>query len=182
MTGNKQILQYKGATFLERLHGNLSDLDLSDIVCVTGFLDQELRSLLKDTEVQCLHNPNHKDGMLSTLQVGLQHLMESSQPDAILVCLTDQPLIPKEHYAALLRTALDMEKNIICTSYQDTTAPPLIFKSKYFEEMLALPGTASAKSIIKKNAEDTATLLCSEAARDIDTDQDYEHLISEHEQ
>ena len=120
--------------------------------------------------------------MLSTLQAGLRYLTKNSPVDAILVCLTDQPLIPKKHYELLLEIAKDSMKNIVCTTCQDTTAPPLIFKSKYFEEILALPGTASAKSIIKKNMEDTITLLCKEAARDIDTDQDYEHLISEHEQ
>ena len=181
MTGQKQFLQYEGLTFIERLYKTLANVDLSDVVCVTGYLDQELKNLLSDTDVQFLHNPNHKEGMLSTLQVGLQHVIDTSQVDAILVCLTDQPLIPQAHYQTLLNTVLDTDKNIVCTSYQDTTSPPLVFKAKYFDEILALPGSASAKSIIKKNIDDVTKVYCKEAARDIDTDQDYEHLISEHE-
>ena len=181
MTGQKQLLRYKGVSFIERLYGTLKELDLSEVVCVTGFLDQELRSLLKETEVHFLHNPNHLDGMLSTLQVGLRHLIDTNPVDAILVCLTDQPLIPATHYQSLLEKAKSAEQNIICTSFEKTTTPPLVFKSAYFEKILALLGTDSAKSIIKKNSEDVLKLSCKEAAQDIDTDQDYEHLISEHE-
>ena len=181
MTGQKQLLQYEGLTFIERLYKTLAVLDLSDVVCVTGYLDQEIKSLLNDTDVHFLYNPNHKEGMLSTLQVGLQYLIDANQADAILVCLTDQPLIPQAHYQNLLNTVLDTDKNIICTSYQDTTSPPLVFKAKYFEEILALPGSASAKSIIKKNMDDVQTVYCNEGAREIDTDQDYQHLISEQE-
>ncbi len=181
MTGQKQLLQYKGVSFIERLHSTLTKLDLNKIVCVTGFLDQKLRTLLKETDVHFLHNPDHLDGMLSTLQVGLRHLTETNPVDAILVCLTDQPLIQAAHYQSLLDTARNTEQNIICTGFEEMTTPPLIFKSAYFEKILALPGTASAKSIIKKNMDDVKKIHCKEAAQDIDTDQDYEHLISEHE-
>ena len=175
------MLQYKGKTFIEGLYETLNYLELSNIICVTGFLDQELRNLLSKTEVQFLHNPNHMDGMLSTLQVGIRHLKESSNPDAVLVCLTDQPLIAKEYYYSLLDKAISSSKNIICSAYQNTMGPPVVFKSKYYDAILALPGTASAKKIIKENIADLVSVDCEEAARDIDTDQDYEHLISGHE-
>ena len=77
MAGQKQLLQYEGLTFIERLYKTLANVDLSDVVCVTGYLDQELKNLLSDTDVQFLHNPNHKEGMLSTLQVGLQHVIDT---------------------------------------------------------------------------------------------------------
>jgi len=132
MTGNKQVLKFKGKTFIEGLYDVLSDLNLSEIVCVTGLLDQELRDLLSETKVQFLHNVNHQDGMLSTLQIGIQHLVESSKPDAVLVCLTDQPLISKDNYHALITEALDTTKNIVCSAYQNTFGPPVVFKSKHW--------------------------------------------------
>lgn len=178
MTGYKQLLDYKGKSFIKRLCDQLSALSVKNIICVTGHLHEELKSELKETIVHCIHNPDHEKGMVTTLKVGIREVMNiSKSSDAVLVCLTDQPLIPLEHYKALIQNANTSDSSIITSGYDDTVGPPVIFKSAHYQSLLDLPKGKSAKSLIKQHLDTAIVLQCAEASKDIDTDQDYKSLI-----
>lgn len=177
MTHYKQLLQYQGASLLKRLFSHLQTLDLSDVVCVTGELHDELVELSSSDNVSFIRNEFYKKGMLSTIQVGLSKLKKDETIDAVLICLSDQPLIPVKHYQDLLNSASSSEKTIICSSYNETFGPPLVFKRPHFKEILELEGK-SAKPFIKQNKTRVEFIHCKEAGVDIDTDEDYKKLIN----
>jgi molybdenum cofactor cytidylyltransferase len=176
MTGYKQLLRYKNTSLLKLLYNQLQELSLYSITCVTGALHKELIDLLEAKNVTFVQNKEYEKGMLSSIQVGLKKVLEHSQPDAILICLSDQPLIPLSHYKQLTTSEKHTKKHIISSSYNETFGPPVLIKSVHFEELLSLQGK-SAKPFIEAHKKDAELITCEEAGTDIDTDKDYEQLI-----
>jgi len=178
MTKNKQLLTYKGQSFIARLIDYCSELALEEIICVTGYLHDELKAEINNPAIRLVPNENHRQGLLSSLQVGVSSMNNEDACDGILVMLTDQPLIPLSHYQRLMEEANWVVHSIVATAYNDTYGAPAIFMRSHFTELLDLPEGASPKSLIQKNLETTQLVYCQEAGRDIDTDVDYKRLIS----
>jgi molybdenum cofactor cytidylyltransferase len=109
--------------------------------------------------------------------VAVRKIIEDQSCDAILIMLSDQPLITEYHYSCLLNLANKRNENIIATAYRETFGVPVIYKRKHFEKILELENQPT-KTLIKNNLDDSLFLRCEEAAYDIDTDQDYQNLIA----
>lgn len=178
MTGHKQLLTYQGKSLIEQLVEKLQALPLSRIICVTGLLNDELQNVLNQTSVIFVHNSHHLDGMGSSLKVGIRKVLQDRASDGALVCLTDQPLIPTPHYAALIEQYDKSDHSIIASAYSDTAGPPILFRSDHYQHILDLPTGKSAKAILKQYPTNIYSINCPEASRDIDTDHDYNTLIS----
>ena len=176
MTKYKQLLRYKGVTFIKLLTQIASSLDLQSIVCVTGFLKTEIEKELSGLDIEFLHNMSHTSGQTSSLKLALDHLIEKT--DSALITLTDQPLIPLSHYQNLRDAARIDPSKLIATQYGDTFGVPAIIPSSYFAEFLQLQDNSSPKSILKKNQDDLILIRCDAAAKDIDTDEDYNQLLA----
>ena len=181
MTKYKQLLRFKGQSLLNDVVSKCSHLDLHQIICITGYLNEELKAEVGNSHMVFIHNNKHEDGMVSSLQLGINHLLEDSQTEAALVMLTDQPLVPLSHYQAMLGKMRENSHLLMATSYNDTIGVPAIYSRAYFSEILSLDKHSSAKSILKRHQERVLTMECAEAGIDIDTDQDYQKLLDYYE-
>jgi len=177
MSQRKQLLTYKNKTLINTIASLAEKLPLAESVCVTGYLHKELQEALKGHSISLIPNPNYQNGMLSSLQVAVRKIIEDQSCDAILIMLSDQPLITEYHYSSLLNLANKRNENIIATAYRETFGVPVIYKRKHFEKILELENQPT-KTLIKNNLDDSLFLRCEEAAYDIDTDQDYQNLIA----
>ena len=177
MTGYKQLLTYKGKSLIQHLVAHLDQLNLKDIVCVTGHLHDEIITELSDYKVKYVHNEEYQRGMSSSIQRALKSI-DTRELDAILFTTTDQPLIPLNHYQELYAKSIASTEVIIATSYKDTYGIPVVFKKEMFDELLGRSNEKGAKSIIKKHIEKTYLIKCDKAQHDIDTDEDYDNLIN----
>jgi len=178
MTGYKQLLTYDGKTFIEHVVAKLSQLDLVNLVCVSGHLHDELIPLLPQG-MKIVRNKNHEKGMTSSLKLGLNEVLSAGKIDAVLIVLTDQPLIPATHYQDLYNKSLSSTKSIIATQYEGTLGVPVIFKKNIIHKLLSLEDTMSAKKVILNEKTEVQKVICEEAARDIDTDSDYNNFLKE---
>ena len=177
MTASKQLLSYKGKSLIRHIAEIATELPLSTTYCITGAIKEDIKVSLDDLDISYVHNSDYKQGMGLSLSVAITHIMKRHQPDAVLVMLTDQPLIPISHYQKLLHIASQRDNDIITTAYNNTYGAPTLFKKSLFSELQALNATTGAKSIISKHISTTLSVECPEAAYDIDTDEDYENLV-----
>lgn len=177
MTHSKQLLNYKGQTLIRNTALISQKLNAKQTICVTGFLETELKSELNDMAIQFVHNPNYKKGMSSSLVYGLK--ATNKDIDGILIMLCDQPLIPLNHFENIIRTASQLQNPIIATSYKNTYGAPSFFKRELFKELLDLDTKKGAKSVIKGHRNSTHFIDCEEAAFDIDTDTDYQNIVED---
>lgn len=180
MSNYKQLLKFRGKSFIKYLLEKIAPLDFENIFCVTGLLDIELRDELKDYDLQFIHNANHLSGQTSSLKQAIARAQGTSA-DAAMIVLTDQPLIRSDHYARLMQMCRSNTGSIIATEYSDTFGVPAMFPRLYFQNILDLDDAASAKSILKQNQNNLLLIECEDASRDIDTDDDYKNLITQYE-
>ncbi len=179
MTGFKQLLSYQGQPLILRLVHQLQSLNIDKIICVTGKLEKEIKDILPHDGIIFAHNERYENGMLSSLQCGLE-ILQNNDFEAVLVCLTDQPLIATDHYSHLIKESQSEDFSIVSSAFNETFGPPVVFKACHFKEILKAKGK-SAKHIIKNNVSNLKTVFCAEAGIDIDTDEDYHTLLKEHE-
>lgn len=180
MTGNKQLLLYRGRSFIRILAGNIKQLNVARTICVTGFLKEEIESELSGFDIDYLHNQNHHFGQTNSLKLAINSLI-NSKTSAAMITLTDQPLIPLQHYQELLEKHLAHPEQIVATKYAESYGVPCIMPRKHFKEITELSDGASPKSILKNNQEKLVLIICEQAAMDIDSDEDYNILIGGNE-
>jgi len=177
MTNAKQLLQYKGQSLIRTIADLSLQLSLNQTYCVTGSLTTSIHNELDLLDIEYIHNPYYKEGMGKSLSVAIEHIISLHDPDAVLVMLSDQPLIPLSHYQNILKKAAHNQSTIITTQYNDSYGAPTLFTKTVFSDLLSLSATSGAKSIIAKHIDETAFIKCKAAGFDVDTDEDYERLV-----
>ena len=178
MSHAKQLLQYNGQSLIRHIAEISTQLPLIATYCVTGPITENIYAELSDMTISYIDNPYHTEGMGRSLSVALSYILKHHDPDAIIVMLTDQPLIPLSHYLQLLSSAERYNDKLIFTSrYKDTFGAPSLFSKSVFSSILTLDANSGAKSIIKNNIDKTHFIDCDAAGFDIDTDEDYEMLL-----
>ncbi|MDB6147252.1 MAG: hypothetical protein JWO45_916, partial [Spartobacteria bacterium] len=68
-------------------------------------------------------------------------------------------------------------KTIVASAYAGTLGVPALFARSCFAELLELPDTSGAKSIITSNPNRVAEIPIEAAQTDVDTASDYDRLI-----
>ncbi|WP_299193847.1 nucleotidyltransferase family protein [uncultured Erythrobacter sp.] len=96
--------------------------------------------------LQPVVNPDAVKGMGSSVALAAS-LAQEAGLDALLVALADMPLVPREHYCALLG-ALKRPCDIAASSNGDRNLPPAIFGSDFFTALMELSGDQGARKLI----------------------------------
>ncbi|HKK73715.1 MAG TPA: nucleotidyltransferase family protein [Saprospiraceae bacterium] len=175
----KQLLIYQGETLLDRTVGFFDELPLQERCLVYGARRSELKSVVDRQSIRTTYNPDWATGMGSSLQLGLRTVL-TTNPDlqAVLIALVDQPLVTTEDFLGLITLHQGQPQAIIAAAYEDTLGVPVIFPAAFFPELLAQKGQVGAKKMIKKYKNEVISYSCPKAAFDIDTEADYQGLLS----
>jgi molybdenum cofactor cytidylyltransferase len=72
---------------------------------------------------------------------------QSSDADALLICLADMPNITSEHIAAMA-SAFGDAPQVIASSVQGVAMPPALFPRAHFARLAALSGSEGAKPML----------------------------------
>lgn len=168
----KQLINYQGKTLLQHSIEAAQHSAADDLIVVLGSNADLIQTHIESKEVSVLVDAHWKDGMSSSMQCGLRHLIETRQVDQVVLMLCDQPFV---HQGLLDQLMLDKKtsgKGIIACSYAGTVGVPALFDQKYFSELLALKGTEGAKKVILNHQEDTFLVDFPLGAVDLDTEED----------
>ena len=150
------------------------------ITLVLGAHAQTIQAAVDDTDLNLVFNADYPKGMGQSIAVGVQAIISSGRdPEAIMICAVDQPLIDSGHYNSLMEKAQQSDFSIIqSASDQGWQGIPTIFKSMHFEDLIKLTGDQGAKSVIQKNPGQVTTVKARPGALiDIDTPLQYRKLI-----
>ena len=88
---NKLLLPYRGRTLIEHMADVLLASRLAEVVVVLGHEAEKVRTRLEGRALTVMEHPHYAEGMGSSLRAGLRRV--SPHAEAIMVCLTDQPLL-----------------------------------------------------------------------------------------
>lgn len=132
-------------------------------------------------DMRFIHNAKHKEGMAGSLKLGISRALKDTSVDATLILLTDQPLIPLNHYKSMLDHMKAKRPSLLATGYYDTIGVPAIYTRQFFQEIMLMDNKGTAKSILMQHKDQLTTMQCDEAGIDVDTDEDYQKLLSQYE-
>jgi molybdenum cofactor cytidylyltransferase len=171
----KQLLTYKGQSLIRRITDTALALQTGPVIVVLGANRERIAPELASLPITLVDNEAWQTGMASSLKMGLAALYITNKDiDAVLILLTDQPLVSVGLLQFMLETYVTENKGIVACRYDDQLGVPALFDRKYIEQMLQLEGDKGAKWVIIKHRQDCAEVPFEAGAIDLDSKRDVE--------
>lgn len=179
MGADKALLQYGNATFLEHLV-SLFLPRVSPVIVVLGHHAEKIRAALAARSgLQIAVNAEYQAGQLSSLQAGLRALPADS--DGALVTLVDHPAVAPSTIDAMIECFRAAGAPLLIPRYQGRRGHPVLFSRSIFDEILALPSSASAKQVVHAHHHAAVYVDVADPGvlQDVDTPGDYRTLLQQ---
>ncbi|GAB3640316.1 nucleotidyltransferase family protein [Spirosoma arcticum] len=187
----KQLLRQNGTTLVRRMTDIALSLRAGPVVVVLGANQEKVETELVGLPVIMPVNTDWKEGLASSLRVGLAAL--PNEPiNAFLILLTDQPHVTAELLRQLVDTAQESGRGIVASRYRAGIAPahrperavrpdepahlgvPALFAIRYKTEFMAFTGDVGARKLIRQYPDDCTEVAFPLGAVDLDTPHDVE--------
>lgn len=176
----KQLLNYKGKTLLQTVIDEALKTADATVTVVLGAYADEILAKHQNDQVNFVINKNWESGMASGIAAGISAVIEKNdKTESIIIAVADQVFIKMSTFNHLIEKHQETGKNIIASAYAGTIGTPVLFGKQYFDALLALKGTDGAKKILKQHHQDVETVVFDGGETDIDTETDYNNLISQ---
>jgi molybdenum cofactor cytidylyltransferase len=156
--------------------------DLDRIVLVLGYRHYEIianiHHHLHDHRLRTVINPRYQDGISSSIQRGLQEIMDEFP--SIMIILGDHPLLNSATINMLLHRFRASDKDICVPAYKGTRGLPVCFGKRFFIDIMDITGDIGAREIIQKNPEHVLTVELEnpDCFLDVDNKSDMATLLS----
>jgi len=175
----KQLLQFEGTLFLRLAVDVALSSDPCQVVVVLGQDAAAAKDEIDGLPLKIVVNSDWQVGISSSIKGGLKKLLED-EPElaAVIFMLCDQPFVSRATIANLINNYTSTRKPIVASSYQETLGVPALFAREMFAELMDLKGDIGAKPVILSHAADVCKIDAPEVFSDIDTQADYEKLLT----
>jgi molybdenum cofactor cytidylyltransferase len=170
----KQNLVFNGQTLLQRAADSALQSECKPVIVVLGANNS---TIIPPKGAIVLYNKDWKEGMASSIRMGIDELNKHLSVDKVFIMLCDQPFVNPALLNTLIEKQLQTGKPIVACAYSGTTGVPVLFDRSLFAELLLLQGHEGAKKILTTHANQIATIPFEQGSIDIDTPSDYECLI-----
>lgn len=151
---NKLLAEVEGVPMVVRAVQALSASEVVDVVVVTGHQAAEVREALAGRPVRFVHNPDHAEGMSTSVRAGFEAVQADPDLDGALVALGDMPYVTTEHIDALLAAFDPDDPLAICVPAVGTRrGHPVLWGRGHFEAMGTLTGDRGARQVLDAHAE-----------------------------
>ena len=178
MGSPKQLLKWKNSNLLNHTILKAIKTKIKDIFVVLGANADLIIPKIDDKKVKILISQDWKNGLGSSISVGVNHIIQSnSSIDGLLIMLSDQPLIEFDHYLKLIKDFSSGNEAIIASKYNDSKlGVPALFDKIYFKDLCELNSDFGAKQLISRYAENVISVENEKSRFDIDTPEQYQNL------
>jgi molybdenum cofactor cytidylyltransferase len=173
MGSPKMLMQFKGRTIIENVIENVTNSKVDKTMVVLGGSGEEIMKILGEAPVQTCFNSNYKQGMLSSVKCGLQHL--PAIKGAVVIFLGDQPMIGSAIINIVIEAYRKEGKGIVMPVFDNKRGHPLLIDLKYRNEILNIKTEEGLHSLARKFTDDVLEVKVDTAVilKDIDTKEDY---------
>jgi molybdenum cofactor cytidylyltransferase len=176
----KQLLSFGGYTLIARVANTACESGLNPVIAVLGANDDKISATLNIPGLMVVKNNDWKEGMASSIRIGLSSMLElSPQVDGVIVLVCDQPYLNQDLIKALIEAQRNSGLPAAAASYGGKLGTPALFHKSLFTELMSLSGDTGARKILDKMREDVVTIDFEMGIVDIDTQEDYERLLNE---
>lgn len=176
---NKLLLPVHGRPLLAHTVECVQE-EADEVIVVTGFDDRRVRAALSDQAVRIVYNPEHEQGMATTIRRGL---LAAAQADAYAIVLGDMPAL-KPSTLAQLRAALEAaaargEQAIALPTYDGRRGHPVCFHAAFRPALMALKGDVGARAVLEAHPDRVVLVPVDDPGilQDVDTPEAYAALL-----
>lgn len=144
------------------------------IIVVAGANSESMTDALPAFCARVVCNQDPSGGMVSSIRIGVAALPPSAE--RFLIALGDQPRIRPEGIGYLVHQHVMSGKGIALPTCDGKRGHPIVFRSEYRREILALSEGQTLRDVINLHRDDILEVECGSDAYvcDIDTREDYE--------
>jgi molybdenum cofactor cytidylyltransferase len=171
----KQAMEYRGKPFVKRVVSTALSAGLSPVIIVTGAYHDQIINLVKEEEIQIVHNPDWANGQSTSVKAALNALPPNVGGAVFL--LVDQPQIPETIIRALVELHASTLDPIIAPVVKGQRANPVLFDQVSFPDFATLQGDQGGRALFSRYPirwlewQDESILL------DVDSPEDYQQLL-----
>ena len=174
----KQLLPLGNSTILGTVIENAINSEATNCYCILGANADLIRLEVTSEEIEIIENPQWKNGLSSSIKVGLEHLLKLQKPpESILIVLGDQPNISSSHLNEIIAMATSNPETIVAANYDKKNGVPALFPAVFYSELMALEGDKGASNYLNSEGTKIISIPFGNALIDIDTMQDYEAFL-----
>ena len=121
-----------------------------EVLVVTGEDRERVEACLSGLPVRLLWNPDHLQGLSTSLRAGVSALPNGAR--AVAVCLGDMPLVRPGHIDTLIRAFLtDSEGSIFVPTWRGKRGNPVLWTVDLLPEIGTLTGDVGAKVLMSRH-------------------------------
>jgi molybdenum cofactor cytidylyltransferase len=174
----KQLLDWRGAPFVQAVAHIALEAGLSPVIVVTGAHAEEIGATVKDLQVSVVHNAEWKSGQGSSIRAGIAALKETRTGGAVFL-LADQPQVTVSVIRALVEKHAEGLYPIIAPLVVEQRANPVLFDSSTFDDLLTIEGDVGGRAIFHKHRVEYLPWHDDRLLLDVDTPEMYQRLASD---
>lgn len=173
----KLLLPFGEKTMIETVIDKVIQSNVERILVVLGSNRKKIEKKIGNLPLEIAVNPDFKEGMLSSVQRGLEVLPEEAQ--AVLIFLGDQPSIPSEVIDSVIDAFRKTGKGIVLPVYKGERGHPVLLDMKYRREVKNLNPEVGLRELVYGRPEDILEVEVDDAGilRDINDIEDYTREI-----
>ncbi|HEU5300223.1 MAG TPA: nucleotidyltransferase family protein [bacterium] len=171
----KLLIPYQGVPMLQRAVAAAGGAGCAAVLVVLGADRERYRPLLRGSPARVVANPDHLEGMSSSIRAGILAL--PSAAEAAIIMLADQPRIDAAILRRLIAAYETSGKRIAASRYGPVLGAPVLFDRALFLELLLLEGDQGARQVMETHPADVAAVeIPPAAALDVDLPEDLRGL------
>jgi molybdenum cofactor cytidylyltransferase len=139
------------------------------VTVVTGHRADDVKAALKGLRVAFVHNPDHAEGLSTSLRTGIESL--GAGVDGAIVLLADMPGVEAQTIDRLIGAfAPDQGALLVVPTFEGKRGNPVLWSSRFFPALAAVQGDTGGRHLIGENPESVVEVEVGPAvALDIDT-------------
>ena len=176
MGRDKALLPWRGETFLTATIEALRPWT-ELVIVVAGSNAPSLEPRVDATGASLIVNEAPERGQFSSLQVGLQEVLNRGR-DGAIITLVDRPPATPETIAAVRHAFLGSDAWAAIPEYEGRHGHPIVIGREMMEKFLKAPATAVARDIEHENQEHIRYVKVNDPAvvTNVDTPEEYQRL------
>ena len=155
---NKLTEKFKGKHLIQHIRDTLLKVfHSSDLLIIVGHDSERIINLINNEDIKIINNKNYKNGIGTSISVGITHLDSNIQ--GVMIIPADMPLITSEDLIKLEKKFIELNcQKVVLPKYEDTFGNPVILPKSYFSTLRNLKEDFGARSQIKED--DIITVNC----------------------
>lgn len=177
MNTPKQLLQWGKKSLIEHIIDIARQSSVDSIVVIIGSNAEKVKLVLRHYhDIRVIYNPNWRNGLGSSIQLGIKSIAGNTQ--GALILLADQPFVESKLIDIMIDRFKKSSASIIAPRINEMQSNPVLFKCDLFNELNRIKGDRGAKKLLSRYSVEWIKWQDNRLALDIDSQGDYQKAIS----